>query len=75
MKLLLRSSSADLIAAFYCILLSALVSILSTFYLCAAFMRKDPKIIKIQSSSQYLFALLRPARVKAAHKMLMKLTP
>jgi hypothetical protein len=43
--------------------------------LCAAFTRKDPKIVKIQSSYQYLFALLGSASVKALHKMLMKLTP
>jgi len=38
-------------------------------------MRKSPKNVKIQSSRQYLFALLGYASVKALHKMLMKLTP
>jgi hypothetical protein len=43
--------------------------------LCQAFMRKNPKSVKIQSSSQYLFALLGSAYVKAARKTLMKLNP
>jgi hypothetical protein len=42
---------------------------------CAAFTGADPKNVKIQSSCQYLFALLRSACVKSASKMLMKLTP
>jgi len=36
---------------------------------------KHPKSVKIHSSCQYLFTLLGLAGVKAAHKMLMKLTP
>jgi len=40
----------------------------------AAFMFEDPKIVKIQSCRQYLFALLGSARVKAVNKMLIKLT-
>jgi len=38
-------------------------------------MLSDPKSVKIQSSHQYLFALLGLAHVKAARKTLMKLTP
>ncbi len=38
-------------------------------------MREDPKSVKIQSSCQYLFALLGYASVKASRYMLMKLTP
>ncbi len=34
-----------------------------------------PKVQKMQSTCQYLFVLLGSAHVKAAHKMLMKLTP
>jgi len=37
-------------------------------------MLEDPKSVKIQSSHQYFFALLGSSYVKAAHKMLMKLT-
>ena len=40
-----------------------------------AFVRTDPKNIKIKSSCHYLFVLLGSAHVKALHKMLMKLTP
>jgi hypothetical protein len=40
-----------------------------------AFTRKIPKSITIQSRCQYLFALLGSARIKALHKMSMKLTP
>jgi len=43
--------------------------------LCAPFKCKDPKSTKIQSSHQCLFALLGSAGVKAACKMLVKLTP
>jgi len=39
------------------------------------FMLADPKIVKIQSSCQYLFSTLGSALIKAACKMLMKLTP
>jgi len=38
-------------------------------------MRADPKSIKIQSSHQYLFALLGSMVIKAARKTLVKLTP
>ncbi len=41
--------------------------------LCPAFTCIDSKSIKIQSSHQYILALLGYARVKAARKMLMKL--
>jgi len=41
----------------------------------AAFTCADPKSIKFLSSFPYLFALLRRACIKAAHKMLMKSTP
>ncbi len=41
----------------------------------AAFMRPDPKGAKRHSSLHYHFILLGPMRVKAGHKMLMKLTP
>jgi hypothetical protein len=37
-------------------------------------MRADPKSIKRQSGHQYLFALLGSLSVKAARKMLIKLT-
>jgi len=46
-----------------------------TYFLQAAFTHKDPKSIKIQSSCQYLFALLGSAHVEASHKMLVKLIP
>ncbi len=36
----------------------------------AAFMRQDPKSVKIQSSYQYLFALLGSAPVEAVSKSL-----
>ncbi len=39
-----------------------------------AFMHGNPKSIKIPSSCQYLFAFLGSASIKAASKMLMKLT-
>jgi len=38
-------------------------------------MRTDPESIKFQLSCQYLFTLLGSAHVKAAQKMLIKLTP
>jgi hypothetical protein len=38
-------------------------------------MSTDPKSIKIQSSHQYFFALLGSESVKAARKMLVKLSP
>jgi len=41
----------------------------------AAFTLRDPKSIKIQSSCQYLFVLLRSAFIETSRKMLMKLTP
>ncbi len=41
----------------------------------AASTRTDPQIVQIQPSCQYLFAHLGSARVKTAHKMLVKLTP
>jgi len=40
-----------------------------------AFMLVGPKSVRIQSSSQYLFTLLGSTNVKAARRMLMKLTP
>jgi len=40
----------------------------------AALMHTDPKSAKRQSSHQCLFALLGSASVKAAHKLMMKLT-
>jgi hypothetical protein len=46
-----------------------------TYILRAAFTFEDPKFAKIQSSHQYLFALLGSPHVKAVCKMLMKLTP
>jgi len=45
-----------------------------TIVLRATFTRSDPKCLKRQSSHQCLFALLRPTQVKAACKILMKLT-
>jgi len=42
--------------------------------LCTAFMSADPKSVKIQSSCQYLFALLGSTCLKALSKILMKLT-
>jgi len=48
---------------------------ISTTCLHSAYTCADPKSVKIQSSCQYLFALLGSACVKAAHKMLIKLTP
>jgi len=49
-------------------------SILSIF-LRATFTRTDPKSTKRESKFQYFFALLGSLYVKAALKMLMKLTP
>jgi len=46
-----------------------------TNILCAAFTSLDPKCAKRQSSHQCLFALFGPKHVKAAYKMLVKLTP
>jgi len=46
-----------------------------TNILWAAFMWKDPKSVKIQSSHQYLFGLLGSVNVEALSKMLMKFTP
>jgi hypothetical protein len=43
--------------------------------LCTAFTRTDPKSVKLQISRQSHFTLLGSARVKAAQKTLMKLTP
>jgi len=40
----------------------------------APFMSEDPKSVEIQSSHQYLLALLGSACMKDAHAMLMKLT-
>jgi len=40
----------------------------------ATFLWVDPKTAKIQSSHQYLFALLGSERAKAAHKMMVKTT-
>ncbi len=40
----------------------------------AAFAHADPKVQKRQSIQQFLFAHLGSAQVKAAHKMLVKLT-
>jgi hypothetical protein len=53
---------------------SDLVSITSTFY--SQILRLHiSKSVKIQSSCQYLFALLRSLRIKALSKMLLKSTP
>jgi len=49
------------------------VSISQTF-LRAAFTHAYPKSVKIQSSYQYLFALLESASIKTALRKLMKLT-
>jgi len=43
--------------------------------LCQEFMRADSKSVNIQSSHQYLFALLGSAGTKALSKKLIKLTP
>jgi len=43
--------------------------------LCAAFTLIDPENVRTQSSHHYYFTLLGSARLKAAQKMLMKLTP
>jgi len=48
---------------------------ISPTYLRAAFTQVAPKSIRIQSSCQYLFTLLGSTGAKAAHRMLMKLTP
>jgi len=48
---------------------------ISSTCLCAALTRKDPKSVKRQSSHLCLFALLGSSHIKAAPKMLMKLTP
>jgi hypothetical protein len=40
-----------------------------------AFTQEDPRSVKIQSSGQYLFALLGYVHVKVLNKMLMKSTP
>ncbi len=48
---------------------------ISQIRLQAAFTPKDPKSVNIKSSHQCLFALLGSALVKAAIKMLVKLTP
>jgi hypothetical protein len=50
------------------------VAILPTFYVQLLHMQ-IPKAQKIQSSCQSLFALLGSAHIKAASKMLVKLTP
>ncbi len=49
------------------------VSISST-HLRAAFMAVSPKSVRVQSSPQYLFMLLGSVCIKAAYRMLMKLT-
>jgi len=41
----------------------------------AAFTHTDPESVTIQLSHQYLFTLLRSKSIKAALRMLMKLTP
>jgi len=43
--------------------------------LCSTFKRADPKSVKVQSRSQYLYALLGSGRVKAAQKIMEKSTP
>jgi len=48
---------------------------ISPTYLRTAFTPVAPKSVRIQSSCQYLFTLLGSTGAKAAHKMLMKLTP
>jgi len=50
------------------------VLILPTFYR-AAFMGADPKSVKIQSSLQYLFALLGYTCIKAACKHVGEIDP
>ncbi len=48
---------------------------ISPTYLRAAFTPVTSKSGRIQSSCQYLFTLLGSTGAKAAHRMLMKLTP
>jgi len=48
---------------------------ISPTYLRTAFTPVAPKSVRIQSSCQYLFTLLGSTGVKAARRMLMKLTP
>jgi len=48
---------------------------ISPTYLRTAFTPVAPKSVRIQSSCQYLFMLLGSTGAKAAHRMLMKLTP
>jgi hypothetical protein len=48
---------------------------ISPVCLCAASLCADPKSVKTQTSCKYLFALMGSAHIKAARKMLMKLTP
>jgi len=47
---------------------------ISPTYLCTAFMHVDPKSVNIQSSGKYLFTFLESTHLKAARKMLRKLT-
>jgi len=51
------------------------LGLILTICLSKAFAQADPKRVRIQSSLQYLFALLGSAGIKAARKILMKLTP
>jgi len=48
---------------------------ISSTYLRAAFTPVAPQSVRTQSSCQYLFTLLKSARVKAVRRMLMKLSP
>ncbi len=54
---------------------NTLLESISPTYLQAAFTYEDLKSVIIQSSCQYLIALLKYVPVKVVRKMLMKLTP
>jgi len=54
---------------------SNLLGLISPTCLRAAFTPAAPKSVRIQSSCQYLFTLLKSTSVKAARKMLVKLIP
>ncbi len=54
---------------------NAEVGSISPTYLRAAFMPLAPKSVRVQSSHQYLFTLWGSVHIKAARRMLMKLTP
>jgi len=48
---------------------------ISLTYLCTAFKPVAPKRVGVQSNHRYHFTLLRSVGIKAARRMLMKLTP